>query len=117
VHETNADPAVIEPLLPLLRCEIAVVGSGPGGAITACLLAEAGRDVLLIEEGPNLGLESCLPFSIDEMAQKYRNGGLTSTLGRVKVQYVEGRCVGGGSEINSGLYHRTPLDILEKWRV
>ena len=117
MHETNADAAVIEPVLPLLRCEIAVVGSGPGGAITACLLAEAGRDVLLIEEGPNLGLESCLPFSIDEMAQKYRNGGLTSTLGRVKVQYVEGRCVGGGSEINSGLYHRTPLDILEKWRV
>ena len=28
-----------------LRAEIAIVGSGPGGAITACLLAEAGRDV------------------------------------------------------------------------
>src|SRR5262249_22676277 len=33
-----------------------------------------------------------------------------------KVAYVEGRCVGGGSEINSGLYHRTPADILEAWR-
>ncbi|MBX3522760.1 MAG: GMC family oxidoreductase, partial [Xanthobacteraceae bacterium] len=34
--------------------EIIVIGSGPGGAITAALLAEAGRDVLLLEAGPNL---------------------------------------------------------------
>src|SRR5437667_1568790 len=32
-----------------LRFEIVVIGSGPGGAITACLLAEAGRKVMLIE--------------------------------------------------------------------
>ena len=99
-----------------LRCEVAVIGSGPGGAITACLLAEAGRDVLLIEEGAYLPIGSCVPFTMDEMILKYRNGGLTAALGPVKVQYVEGRCVGGGSEINSGLYHRTPPDILEKWR-
>ena len=36
--------------------------------------------------------------------------------GANKVAYVEGLCVGGGSEINSGLYHRTPPDILETWR-
>lgn len=100
---------------PSLNCEIAVVGSGPGGAITACLLAEAGKDVLLIEEGPFLGVDSCAPFTMAEMEQKYRNGGLTVAMGPVKVQYVEGRCVGGGSEINSGLYHRTPADILAQW--
>lgn len=99
-----------------LRCEIAVIGSGPGGAITACLLAEAGRDVLLIEEGPFLGLNSCEAFSRDEMLQKYRNGGQTVAFGKNKIAYVEGRCVGGGSEINSGLYHRTPPEILEQWR-
>ena len=97
------------------RSEVAVVGSGPGGAITACLLAEAGRDVLLIEEGPHLPVDSCPPFSREEMVLKYRNGGLTAALGPVKVQYAEGRCVGGGSEINSGLYHRTPPEILEEW--
>src|SRR6266446_4827934 len=99
-----------------LRCEIVVIGSGPGGAITACLLAEAGRNVLLIEEGPFYSLDSCLPFSRQEMLQKYRNGGQTVALGKNKVAYVEGRCVGGGSEINSGLYHRTPPEILENWR-
>ena len=98
------------------RAEIVVIGSGPGGAITACLLAEAGRNVLLIEEGAHLPLSSCAPFSKDEMLQKYRNGGQTVALGKNKIAYVEGRCVGGGSEINSGLYHRTPPEILERWR-
>lgn len=99
-----------------LHAEVVVVGSGPGGAITACLLAEAGRKVLLLEEGEYLSLESCTPFTKEEMVQKYRNGGQTVAMGANKIAYVEGRCVGGGSEINSGLYHRTPPDILETWR-
>jgi choline dehydrogenase-like flavoprotein len=100
----------------LWSCEICVVGSGPGGAVTAATLAEAGRDVLLVEEGSFLTQESCSPFSLEEMTLKYRNGGITPTFGKPKVTYVEGRCVGGGSEINSGLYHRTPPTILEKWK-
>jgi choline dehydrogenase-like flavoprotein len=99
-----------------LRAEIVVIGSGPGGAITACLLAEAGRDVLLLEEGEHLPLSSCEPFSREEMLQKYRNGGQSVALGKNKIAYVEGRCVGGGSEINSGLYHRTPPEMLARWR-
>ena len=99
-----------------IRAEIVVIGSGPGGAITASLLAEAGRNVLLVEEGPYYSLDSCAPFSLEEMIQKYRNGGQTVTMGRNKIAYVEGRCVGGGSEINSGLYHRTPPEVLERWR-
>lgn len=99
-----------------LRAEIVVIGSGPGGAVTACLLAEAGRDIVILEEGPYHPLESCTPFSSGEMLQKYRNGGVTVALGRPKVAYAEGRCVGGGSEINSGLYHRTPPDVLDEWR-
>jgi len=99
-----------------LRTEVAVIGSGPGGAITAALLAEAGRDVVLIEEGKYLELESCEPFTHEEMIQKYRNGGITPALGPAPVAYVEGKCVGGGSEINSGLYHRTPPDIRRRWQ-
>jgi choline dehydrogenase-like flavoprotein len=99
-----------------LRCQFAVIGSGPSGAISACLLAEAGRDVLLIEEGALHPPDVPTPFTKSEMLHKYRNGGQTVALGRDKIAYVEGRCVGGGSEINSGLYHRTPPEILERWR-
>ena len=111
-NDTHAAP----PPTNELRAEIVVIGSGPGGAITACVLAEAGRDVLLIEEGRHLPLSSCAPFTMEEMLQKYRNGGQTVAMGKSKIAYVEGRCVGGGSEINSGLYHRTPPETLAQWR-
>jgi choline dehydrogenase-like flavoprotein len=103
-------------LAPDLDSDIVVIGSGPGGAITACLLAEAGREVTLVESGPFLTLDECPQFTRDEMERKYRNGGVTAALGRTKVAYVEANCVGGGSEINAGLYHRTPEDILDAWR-
>jgi choline dehydrogenase-like flavoprotein len=105
----------VRPLHSRDRCEILVIGSGPGGAVTACQLAEAGRDVMLVEEGNFLPLDSCQAFTLAEMEQKYRNGGVTAALGNPKIAYVEGRCVGGGSEVNSALYHRTPAEILEKW--
>jgi choline dehydrogenase-like flavoprotein len=69
----------------VLPPEIAVIGSGPGGAVAATLLAEAGHDVLLIEEGGDLGLDSAPHFSREEILQKYRNGGITVALGKAKI--------------------------------
>lgn len=97
------------------RFDVVVIGGGPGGVVSATLLAEAGFKVCLLEEGKNLSLQSAIPFTAMEMVQKYRNGGLTLAFGNPKITYVEGRCVGGGSEINSGLYHRTPRAILDSW--
>ena len=101
---------------PVKQYKYIVIGSGPGGAITACTLAEKGENVLLIEEGKYYDLTDMEPFSLDEMKYKYRNNGLTFSFGKPKINYVEGKCVGGGSEINSGLYHRTPTPVLEKWK-
>lgn len=95
--------------------EIAVIGSGPGGALTSALLSEAGKEVVVVERGSYLPLSSCEPFTIDEMIQKYKNGGVTVALGRPSLSYVEGCTVGGGSEINSGLYHRTPENLINEW--
>jgi choline dehydrogenase-like flavoprotein len=99
-----------------VKCQIAVIGSGPGGAVTAMTLASKGFDIVMLEEGPHLKLDSCPPFSVEEMRQKYRWGGLNPALGAPKVPLVEACCVGGGSEINSGLYHRTPPETLGFWR-
>jgi choline dehydrogenase-like flavoprotein len=68
-----------------------------------------------MEEGPDLGLDSAPAYSFEEMKQKYRGGGLTTTLGKTNVTYVEGRCVGGGSEVNSGLYHRPMPERMNRW--
>ena len=92
-----------------------VVGSGPGGAAAAATLAEAGREVLMLESGGEKTLESHPPFGAEEMAAKYRAGGMTAVIARPAVNYVEGECLGGGSEINSGLYHRPPPETLNRW--
>jgi choline dehydrogenase-like flavoprotein len=98
-----------------IDAEIAVVGSGPGGAIAACLLAGQGHDVVLVEEGSHLPLSSAPHFSQREILQKYRGAGINVAMGRNRVAWVEGCCVGGGSEINRGLYHRAPASVLEAW--
>ena len=97
-------------------CEILVIGSGPGGATTAWELIKNKRDVVLIESGDFYPLESCTPFTTKEMEQKYKYGGLNPTISNPKISFVEGECAGGGSEINSGFYHRTPDNILKDWR-
>ena len=98
------------------QAQILVVGSGPGGATTAALLAEAGHDVLMVEEGPDLRVDSAPNYSAQEMSQKYRNHGLNTTFGKTGVTYIEGRCVGGASEINAALYHRPHAETLDAWR-
>ena len=95
--------------------EFLVIGAGPGGALTARELQRCNKNVLLIESGDNLPLDSCNPYSSLEMEQKYKFGGLSPTYNNPKISYVEGHCVGGGSEINSGFYHRTPRDVIESW--
>ena len=108
--------AVIAPSAERLRYPVVVVGSGPGGSVAASLLSNAGRDVLILEEGPYLTQSSCKPYSSEEMERKYRNGGVGLAFGRPKVTYVEARCAGGGSEVNAGLYYRARPEVLEAWR-
>lgn len=99
-----------------METEVLVVGSGAGGATTAAMLAEAGRAVLVVEEGPRVDPGEVEPFSLAEMQQKYRHHGSSAALGRPPVAYAEGRCVGGSTEVNSGLWHRLPEHLADEWR-
>lgn len=99
-----------------LNTEILVIGSGAGGAVTAAHLAGAGREVTVVEEGPWIDADELEPFSLDEMRAKYRHHGLAPALGNPAVVYAEGRCVGGSTEVNSGLYHRLPDHLADEWR-
>ena len=96
--------------------DVLVVGSGAGGGPTAALLAEAGFDVLVVEEGQLVRQGEVVPFSLEQMDRQYRAGGVTAALGRPSIAYTEGCCAGGGTEINSGLYRRPPEDVLWRWR-
>ena len=99
-----------------MDADVLIIGSGAGGATTATVLAEAGLDVLVVEEGEWVEQGSVVPFSLEQMDRQYRAGGVTVALGLPSIAYTEGRCAGGGTEVNSGLYWRPPGDVLQRWR-
>ena len=100
-----------------MDAEVLVIGSGAGGATTAAVLAEAGFDVLIVEEGEWVEQGDVVPFSLEQMDRQYRSGGVTVALGLPSIAYTEGRCAGGGTEINSGLYRRPPDEVLHRWAI
>ncbi|MBP9086286.1 MAG: GMC family oxidoreductase [Kofleriaceae bacterium] len=99
----------------VIDCDVVVVGSGAGGATMAAELAEAGADVIVVEEG---GYYSTRDFTANASAavrQLYRDGGATLALGNPPVMFQEGRVVGGSTVINGGMSWRTPERILDRW--
>ena len=99
-----------------LVADALVVGSGAGGAVAACLLAEAGLDVLMIEEGGLHKTESFSTSVLEMMRALYRDVGASMILGKPGIVFVEGRCAGGSTVINGGMCWRTPERILERWQ-
>src|SRR4051812_2203718 len=97
-------------------CDVVVVGSGAGGATAARLLAEAGLDVIVLEEGELHDASTYTTDPLDALASMYRDGGLTVLEGRPAIPLPLGRCVGGTTVINSGTCVRTPGDVLARWR-
>ncbi|WP_428267308.1 GMC family oxidoreductase N-terminal domain-containing protein [Haliangium sp.] len=98
-----------------LDCDVVVVGSGAGGATMAAELAEAGVDVLVLEEGPYRDTADFTPDAGAMIRAMYRDGGATMALGQPRVLYQEGRVVGGSTVINGGMAWRTPERVLEHW--
>jgi choline dehydrogenase-like flavoprotein len=97
------------------KYKIIIVGSGPGACVPGYMFAEKGLDVLMIEKGINSNIHDTDSFSCDEINNKYKNAGMTVAYGKTLINYAEGSCVGGGSEVNSGLYHRIPTSTLKSW--
>lgn len=92
-----------------------VIGSGAGGAVLAARLAEAGRAVVLLEEGPRVSRADFNQREGDMYALLYRDGGGQATAdGAISV--LQGRCLGGSTTINMG--DVVPIDeaVLEHWR-
>lgn len=98
------------------QAQVLIVGSGAGGAVTALELATAGMDVLVLEEGGRYGLDEYGASPLETMEKLYRRRGMTPILGPVSIGYVEGCCVGGSTEINSGFWQRTPDEVLLGWK-
>jgi choline dehydrogenase-like flavoprotein len=98
-----------------LACDVAVIGSGAGGGVTAELLARAGLKVVIIEEGP---LRSSSDF--DQRESVAYPGLYQESAGRKTedqaINILQGRCVGGSTTVNWTSSFRTPEATLRYWR-
>ena len=101
---------------PLIKADVAVVGSGAGGAVAALRLAEAGASVVVLEEGRRFSVsEFRTGHPLDRFASLYRDAGTSVALGSPPIALPVGIGVGGTTLVNSGTCYRTPPEVLSKW--
>lgn len=97
-----------------VSCDVAVVGSGAGGAVLAAGLAERGLSVVMLEEG---GAYTRMDFTLQEedaFHRLYQDQGLRATADGA-IAILQGRSVGGGTTVNYTTCYRTPARILRHW--
>lgn len=102
------------PLPDRIDADVAIIGTGAGGGLTAEVLARAGLRVVMIEEGP---LKSSRDFSLRESEaypQLYQESAGRRTLDRA-ITILQGRCVGGSTTVNWTSSFRTPDATLQWW--
>lgn len=96
-------------------CDVAIIGSGAGAGISAELLARAGLNVVIIEEGP---LKSSSDFNQKEAEAYpalYQESAGRKTFDK-GITILQGRCVGGSTTVNWTSSFRTPMDTLKFWQ-
>lgn len=98
-----------------LSAEVCVIGSGAGGAVVAKELAEAGRDVLVLEQGGHYTKEDFTQREDEMMPLLYEDMGQRATVDQ-SILVLQGRNVGGSTVHNLCYCFRTPEPILELWR-
>jgi len=97
-----------------LSCDVCIVGSGAGGGVAAAVLADAGREVVVLEAG---GYYDDADFDGAELGgfqRLYLEGGFAATADQ-SVGLLAGECLGGGTVINYCTSFRTPDDVRAEW--
>jgi choline dehydrogenase-like flavoprotein len=94
--------------------DFVVIGSGAGGATAALVLAEAGRDVLVLEEGPEVREEDRGLGAVASFMRLFRDRGTQVAMGRSVIPILQGRCLGGTTVVNGAIVWRLPEDAYER---
>ena len=94
--------------------EVCVIGSGAGGAVVAAELAEAGRDVVLLEQGGYHTREDFDQREDHMLPLLFEDAG-TRTTEDGAIGILQGRGVGGSTVHNLCYCFRAPDPILGLW--
>jgi choline dehydrogenase-like flavoprotein len=103
------------PLPEKIVCDVAIIGSGAGAGITAELLARAGLQVLIIEEGPLRSSTDFNQLEAEAYPSLYQESAARKTEDKA-ITILQGRCVGGSTTVNWTSSFRTPASTLKFWQ-
>jgi choline dehydrogenase-like flavoprotein len=97
-----------------VRADVCVIGSGAGGAVAAARLAEAGHEVVLLEEGAFWRHAQFTEREGEMTSRLYADAGTRAT-DDLSIPMLQGRAVGGGTTVNWLVMLRTPDWVLDEW--
>lgn len=99
--------------------DVAIVGSGSGGAVVARELARHGLSVLVLEEGGYYIPEEYGAMTPSNTLRRMgREAGLSAAIGlgdTPLIATMAGKCVGGSSVLTGGVCFRIPDEVLHHW--
>ncbi|PCJ58913.1 MAG: GMC family oxidoreductase [Rhodospirillaceae bacterium] len=94
--------------------DVAIIGSGAGGGVAAEILARAGLQVVLIEEGGYWTAKDFTGREGDAYRTLYWDAASRKTKDKA-ITLLQGRAVGGGTVVNWTASFRTPPETLSHW--
>jgi choline dehydrogenase-like flavoprotein len=97
------------------QADVCVVGSGGGGAVAAAELAEAGRSVVVLEQGHHWTARDMTQREDDMLPRLFEEAGMRQTVDGA-FTILQGRNVGGSTVHNLCYAFRTPEPIVRMWR-
>ncbi|MFC5521702.1 GMC family oxidoreductase [Polaromonas jejuensis] len=103
------------PVPEKIVCDVAIIGSGAGAGISAELLAKAGLQVLIIEEGPLKSSHDFHQKESEAYPSLYQESAARKTEDKA-ISILQGRCVGGSTTVNWTSSFRTPAATLQFWQ-
>jgi hypothetical protein len=89
-----------------------IVGSGPGAAIAAQKLDSNSR-IMVIEQGGLPKTSSSRHHTLEHVRNDFYKGGQEIAFSPWLPQFAQAAVFGGGSEVNSGLYHDLPEYLID----
>jgi choline dehydrogenase-like flavoprotein len=97
-----------------LEGDVAIIGTGAGGGTAAEILAAAGLNVVMIEEGGYFSAPDFTMRESDAYPDLYQESASRKTKDKA-IAILQGRAVGGSTTVNWTTSFRTPEQTLAHW--
>jgi choline dehydrogenase-like flavoprotein len=97
-----------------LDADVCVVGSGSGGGVIAGVLAQGGKDVVVLEAGDHYEPHNFPRHELEAYRNMYWRGAIVATADR-NVSLLAGATLGGGATINWTNCLPPPAWVREEW--